>query len=68
MIINIVFLLLGLGLLLYGIKVKLKMWIVIGMIFIGCALFSAFIDYKTTGTLLSTDPDHRLPFVLDHFM
>lgn len=68
MIINIVLLVLGVISLIYGMKNKLKLWMVIGAILICCGAVSAYVDYKTFGIDGGANPNSRLPFVMDHFM
>ncbi len=68
MVLNIVLILLGVISLVFGVKNKLKVWIVIGLILLGCGVVSACVDYATMGVEDSANPNARLPFVLDHFM
>lgn len=65
MVLNLILLVAGAALLIFGIKTKLKMWIIIGLFLMSCGAVSAFVDYKTGGMDVNTS---RLPFVIDKFM
>lgn len=67
MILNIILLAIGAISLIFGIKTKLKMWMVIGLILMGFGGISAFIDYKLMGDADSAI-NARLPFVLNNMM
>lgn len=67
MILNIILLLAGAVSLIFGIKTKLKMWIVIGLILVGFGGISAIIDYKMMGGADSAI-NTRLPFVIGNMM
>ena len=64
--INICLLVIGLIALFFGIKDKLKYLIVIGAVLMAFGLFSAYVDYRTSGTW-SID-NHRIPFTIDHMI
>ncbi len=67
MILNIVLVIIGLASLFFGIKNKLKLWIVIGVILFGSGLVSGVVDYKTAG--VETDINGgRVPMVIDNTM
>lgn len=68
MILNIILIITGVALLFYGLKEKLKMWIVIGLVLLGCGLFSTYVDYRTYGIESITNPNYRIPFIIDHMM
>lgn len=67
MILNIVLVIIGLVLLLFGIKNKLKLWIVIGVILFVAGVISGIVDYKTAGTATGIDGG-RVPMVVDNTM
>ena len=64
--INICLFVIGLIALFFGIKDKLKYLIVIGAVLMAFGLFSAYVDYRTSGTW-SID-SHRIPFTIDHMI
>ena len=64
--VNLVLLAIGLIIIFFGIKNKLKYLIVIGAILLALGLFSAYVDYNTYGTW-SID-NHRIPFTIDHMV
>lgn len=67
MVLNIVFLLIGAAFVFYGVKNKLKFWIVIGGFLLCLSLISACIDYKMGGIENGVnDINHRIPFIIDH--
>lgn len=63
MIINVIVMVIGLLLLIYGIKSKTKFFLVIGLILLCLGLISGFIDYKLGGGEFN---NHRVPFTIDH--
>lgn len=63
---NIVLLIIGALFLLYGIKQKLKFWIIIGALIVCLGAISAYVDYTASG--MDGINDSRVPFVVDHFM
>ncbi|MCQ2443069.1 MAG: hypothetical protein MJ077_08190 [Oscillospiraceae bacterium] len=67
MILNIILLAIGVISLIFGIKTKLKLWIVIGLILIGFGGISALIDYKMMGGD-DIAINSRLPFVIGNMM
>ena len=66
MILNIVLLMIGALFLFYGIKQKLKFWIIIGLVVVCLGAVSAYVDYTTSG--MDGINNSRVPFVIDHFM
>lgn len=65
MILNLVLLLIGAVFLVYGIRKKLKFWIVVGAVLLGLALASVGMDFLTGGAVNETnDINYRLPFVI----
>lgn len=65
-ILNVVLLLFGIASFIYGIKNKLKFWMVVGVILLFLGLISAGIDYKMAGAENSTnDINYRLPFLIN---
>lgn len=66
MILNVLLLLAGAALLIYGIKSKTKFFTIVGAVLIVFGLVSAGIDYKL-GSAAGVDT-HRLPFVIDRMM
>lgn len=65
MIINVIVMVIGLLLLIYGIKSKTKFFLVIGLILLCLGLISGFIDYKLGEGEFN---NHRVPFTIDHMM
>ena len=65
MIINVIVMVIGLLLLIYGIKSKTKFFLVIGLILLCLGLISGFIDYKLG---VGEFNNHRVPFTIDHMM
>jgi len=66
MIINIILMLIGAVLLIYGIKNKIKFFIIAGVVMIGLGLISLGIDYAMDGA--GEVDTHRLPFIIDGMM
>lgn len=65
MILNFVLLMIGALFLLYGIKQKLKFWIIIGAVVICLGAVSACADFAATGA--DGINGSRVPFVIDRF-
>lgn len=65
MILNILLLIVGALFLLYGIRNKLKFWIVIGLLLLCFAAVSAYVDY--TASKMVGIANSRIPFVIDSF-
>lgn len=68
MILNVILLVIGAVSIIYGIKTKLKMWLVIGLILFACGAVSAYVDVRTMGLESITNPNARVPFVIDNLM
>lgn len=66
MALNLVLLMLGALFLLYGIKQKLKFWIIIGLLIVCLGAVSAYVDFAAAGT--DGINNSRIPFAIDHFM
>lgn len=66
MILNIVLLILGILFLFYGIRKKLKFWVVVGAVLLCFGAVSAYVDYTVVGP--NGINNSRIPFVIDHFM
>ncbi|MBQ0000431.1 MAG: hypothetical protein KBT01_02680 [Clostridiales bacterium] len=64
MVLNIILLVAGIISLIFGIRNKLKLWIVVGCILILCGSVSAYMDYKMPSV---EDPNGRVPFMIDKF-
>lgn len=66
MILNIALLVLGALFLYYGIKNKLKFWIIVGALVVGLGAVSVCVDCMASGT--DGINSSRVPFVIDHIM
>lgn len=66
MVLNIVLLIAGALFLFFGIKNKLKFWIVAGVLIVCLSAISAYMDFTAPGT--DSINDSRVPFVIDHFI
>lgn len=66
MILNIALLVLGALFLYYGIKNKLKFWIIVGALVVGLGAVSVCVDRMASGT--DGINSSRVPFVIDHIM
>ena len=66
MIMNIILILIGVAMLIYGIKNKTKFFIIVGAVLIGLGLISAGIDYAIGRT--GEVDTHRVPFMIDNMM
>lgn len=64
MILNILMILIGAVFLVYGIRKKLKFWIVVGAVILGLGAVSAGVDFFAAGND-TNDINNRLPFVID---
>lgn len=62
MVLNIILLLIGIALLIYGIKAKTKFFIIAGAVLIGLGLISVGVDYFMGGA--GEVATHRLPFII----
>ena len=66
MILNVVLLILGALFLFYGIRNKLKFWIIAGALLLCFGAVAAYVDY-TVGAADGVDTS-RLPFLLDRYV
>lgn len=64
MILNIILLLIGIALLIYGVRCKAKFFIIAGAVLLCFGLISAGIDLMGAGGI----DNHRVPFVIDGMM
>lgn len=62
MILNVILVLVGAALLIYGNKTKTKFFIIAGVVLIGFGVISAGFDYFMGGT--GEVDTHRLPFII----
>lgn len=65
MMVNIILLLIGIVTGIYGIKTRMKLFVIVGGALVFLSLISAGIDYKMG---MSSFDNHRLPFVIDGMM
>lgn len=68
MILDNVLLVIGIVLLIYGVRVKTKFFTIAGVVLIAFALISGGIDYKMGNADSPGIPSYRLPFVIDKMM
>lgn len=64
MAINLILLLLGVVLVIYGVRIRMKVWTGIGAFLICLALISFGVDYMTGGAVNDANINYRLPFIL----
>lgn len=68
MIFNIAVLILGALALIYGIKQKIKFWIVVGAVLVGLGLASSAVDLMIPAGDTTNATNTRLPFVINSIM